>query len=329
MDRVVPLEDINSNTISQQAPFKWIRGAEVGTDPEPRCRVFIGMNMTTGELIAAKQIQLSIDPPEEQQARKLLRKAELEIDILKRLEHPNIIRFIGYEQSQQNMSMFLEYVAGGSVAHLLRNNKKIGEDLVGHFSKNILSGLEYLHNEGIMHRNLRCDNVLLDHEGTCKIAGFGSAKKTNNIYQNDPTNCAQGSVFWSAPEVVESHGNGYSGKIDIWGLGCCILEMFSGQRPWIKEDENGAAQKLRNLEYPDLSGNWIEVITPQVLSLMLDCFTMYVTRSLKSRSLRQFANKSKAIQQNVQLQALSCIIRSSRLAQIQIYCLQGFRRSSM
>jgi mitogen-activated protein kinase kinase kinase len=262
-----------SNTASYPPTFKWIKGQEIKTDPKARSDVFLGMNMVTGELMAVKQLQHSAESSAERQ---LPQKVEIEIDILRRLQHHNIITYLGYEQKEQIVSIFYEYIAGGSIAHLLRSSKRIEESLVRSFTRQILSGVVYLHDQMIIHQNLKCDNILLDGDGTCKISGFGSAKQTDGIYQNDPSNSTQCSIFWSAPEVLESHGCGYSGKFDIWSLGCCTLEMFSGERPWSKLDENGAADKLRRLQGPDISEELVQEISPQALSFMLNCFTMYV-----------------------------------------------------
>jgi mitogen-activated protein kinase kinase kinase len=131
----------------------------------------------------------------------------------------------------------------------------------------------YLHREGILHRDLKADNILLDLDGTCKISDFGISKKSDNIYGNDITNSMQGSVFWMAPEVVRSQGQGYSAKVDIWSLGCVVLEMFAGKRPWSREEAIGAIFKLGSLnQAPPIPEDVQATASVDGLNFMYDCF---------------------------------------------------------
>ena len=142
-------------------------------------------------------------------------------------------------------------------------------------TRQTLDGLAYLHREGVLHRDLKADNILLDTDGTCKISDFGISKKSDNIYGNDVTNGMQGSVFWMAPEVVRSQGQGYSAKVDIWSLGCVVLEMFAGRRPWAKEETIGAIYKLGSLnQAPPIPDDVSETVSPNAINFMLNCFTI-------------------------------------------------------
>ena len=149
---------------------------------------------------------------------------------------------------------------------------------LGSLTRQTLDGLAYLHDEGILHRDLKADNILLDLTGAAKISDFGISKKTDNIYGNDAQYTMQGSVFWMAPEVVRSKGLGYSAKVDVWSLGCVVLEMFAGRRPWGKEEAVGAMYKLGKLnEAPPIPDDVSQNITPKALSFMWDCFQMWVS----------------------------------------------------
>ncbi|KAL8747372.1 MAG: hypothetical protein Q9184_007609 [Pyrenodesmia sp. 2 TL-2023] len=194
---------------------------------------------------------------------------------MQHLEHPNIVQYLGCERKEYSISIFLEYISGGSVGSCLRKHGKFEQSLVSSLTRQVLSGLAYLHQEGVLHRDLKADNILLDVDGTCKISDFGISKKTDNIYGNDATNSMQGSVFWMAPEVVRSHGQGYSAKVDIWSLGCVVLEMFAGRRPWSKDEAIGAIYKLGELNMaPPIPEDVSEGIGAEALAFMLDCFTV-------------------------------------------------------
>jgi mitogen-activated protein kinase kinase kinase len=135
------------------------------------------------------------------------------------------------------ISSFLEYVPGGTIATIYRTPGQVRfeADLVKYFTQQILEGLEYLHRKHIWHRDLKGDNILVDLNGICKISDFGISKQTADAYDSfgQATNM-KGSVFWMAPEVLHTVQNdrSYSGKVDIWSLGCVVIEMWSGKRPW-------------------------------------------------------------------------------------------------
>ncbi|KAK0650782.1 MAP kinase kinase kinase mkh1 [Lasiodiplodia hormozganensis] len=257
---------------SRQPTFKWMKGQLIGKGTFGK--VYLGMNMTTGELIAVKQVE--VKPNEDKERMKELVKAlDVEIDTMQHLDHPNIVQYLGCERQETSISIFLEYIPGGSIGSCLRKHGKFEEAVVSSLTRQTLSGLAYLHREGILHRDLKADNILLDLDGTCKISDFGISKKSDNIYGNDITNSMQGSVFWMAPEVIRSQGQGYSAKVDIWSLGCVVLEMFAGRRPWSKEEAIGAIYKLGSLnQAPPIPDDVSQNISPAAISFMYDCFTI-------------------------------------------------------
>jgi len=137
-------------------------------------------------------------------------------------------------------------VPGGSIASCLRRQGKFDEQVVKSFTAQILEGLAYLHSKGILHRDLKADNMLVDHSGVCKISDFGISKRTEDINNNQSFTQMQGTVFWMAPEMILNHKQGYNAKIDIWSLGCVVLEMWAGRRPWDEETMYSALLKLAN-----------------------------------------------------------------------------------
>lgn len=238
-------------------------------------RVYLGINLTTGDLLAVKQVEVNQKAAgqDKDKMKEMVAALDQEIDTMQHLEHPNIVQYLGCERKEFSISIFLEYISGGSVGSCLRKNGKFEESLVRSLARQTLAGLAYLHNEGVLHRDLKADNILLDVDGTCKISDFGISKKSDDIYGNDITNGMQGSVFWMAPEVIRSNGQGYSAKVDIWSLGCVVLEMFAGRRPWSKDEAVGAIFKLGSLNQPppipdDVSGS----VSPEAVAFMSECF---------------------------------------------------------
>lgn len=258
----------------RQTTFRWFKGQLIGKGTFGR--VYLGMNATTGEFLAVKEVEVNPKAAQgdKKKMQELVAALDQEIDTMQHLDHVNIVQYLGCERKETSISIFLEYISGGSIGSCLRKHGKFEEPVVASLTRQTLSGLAYLHREGILHRDLKADNILLDLDGTCKISDFGISKKTDNIYGNDKTNSMQGSVFWMAPEVIRSQGEGYSAKVDIWSLGCVVLEMFAGRRPWSKEEAVGAIYKIANGETPPIPEDIREVISPVAIAFMLDCFTV-------------------------------------------------------
>ncbi|KAF9731653.1 MAP kinase kinase kinase [Paraphaeosphaeria minitans] len=276
--RLIQLETIPQDHLplpQRQPTFKWMKGQLIGKGTFGR--VYLGMNITTGELIAVKQVEVNPKAAgsDKDKIKELVKSLDQEIDTMQHLDHANIVQYLGCEKKEYSISIFLEYISGGSVGSCIRKHGKFEESVVSSLTRQTLGGLAYLHREGILHRDLKADNILLDLDGTCKISDFGISKKTDNIYGNDVTNSMQGSVFWMAPEVIRSQGQGYSAKVDIWSLGCVVLEMFAGKRPWSKEEAIGAIYKLGSLnQAPPIPEDVSRVIGVEGLSFMYDCFTI-------------------------------------------------------
>ena len=204
-------------SLETTAPIKFIKGNLIGKGSFGS--VYLGMNAINGELLAVKLVELPLeDGPNFEIKKKMFKALQREIVLLKQLNHPHIVRYLGSQMQDNCLNIFLEYVAGGSVQGLLENYGAFEETLVKSFIKQSLLGLEYLHNQGIIHRDIKSGNILVDNLGKCKISDFGISTK---LKENDkPLSMAgnrmslKGSVYWMAPEVVKNMK--YTEKGDIW-----------------------------------------------------------------------------------------------------------------
>ena len=192
--------------------------------------MIFGLNKETGEVMAVKQTPIM--NLQETNTLERIKALEIEIDILSRLQHKNIVRYIGSSMESEYFNIFLEYEGGGSIAKLLSRYGKFKENLVRLYSKQILDGLEYLHAHNVIHRDIKGANVLVDSNGICKLADFGGATK---IYEDSfngkgLANSIKGSPYWMAPEVIKQ--DNYGRKADIWSFGCTVIEMATGKPPW-------------------------------------------------------------------------------------------------
>ncbi|KAI0140674.1 mitogen-activated protein kinase [Pestalotiopsis sp. NC0098] len=216
---------------------KWMKGALIGQGSFG-C-VYLALHAITGELLAVKQVETpspGANSQSDSRKKSMIEALKREISLLRSMQHPNIVQYLGCSSSQEHLNIFLEYVPGGSVQTMLNSYGALPEPLVRSFVRQILQGLSYLHNQDIIHRDIKGANILVDNKGTIKISDFGISKKleATNILGGAANNkhrpSLQGSVFWMAPEVVKQ--TSYTRKADIWSLGCLVVEMMTGNHPF-------------------------------------------------------------------------------------------------
>ncbi|KAI8643959.1 kinase-like domain-containing protein [Parasitella parasitica] len=216
----------------------WMRGNLIGRGSFGR--VYHAYNIATGEWFAVKQVDAVVTQSDKrnvalQEASDALYR---EILLLKDLDHVNIVQYLGYNLNMEegHIYIFLEYVPGGSISSLLSEYKCLDESLTKFFTRQILQGLHYLHKRHILHRDIKGGNVLIDNDGVCKITDFGLSKNqqqdSNGAYDGHSSHTQmKGTLYWMAPEVLT---NKYSAKVDVWSLGCTVLEMITGEHPWME-----------------------------------------------------------------------------------------------
>ncbi|KAI0180039.1 kinase-like domain-containing protein [Hypoxylon sp. FL1284] len=216
---------------------KWMKGALIGQGSFGS--VYLALHAVTGELLAVKQVEApspGANSPNDARKKSMIEALKREIGLLRDLRHANIVQYLGCSSSTEHLNIFLEYVPGGSVQTMLNSYGALPEPLVRSFVRQILTGLSYLHNRDIIHRDIKGANILVDNKGTIKISDFGISKKleASNILSGANNNkhrpSLQGSVFWMAPEVVKQ--TSYTRKADIWSLGCLVVEMMTGTHPF-------------------------------------------------------------------------------------------------
>ncbi|ONK64742.1 uncharacterized protein A4U43_C07F29400 [Asparagus officinalis] len=176
---------------------------------------------------------------------------ETEIEVLSQLKHPNIVQYYGSEMTEDRFFIYLEYVFPGSIDKYVRDHcGAMTESVVRNFTRHILRGLAYLHGSKKIHRDIKGANLLVDINGVVKLADFGMAKHLSGVAG---ALSLKGTPYWMAPEVVQATMNkdvGYDYAVDIWSLGCTIIEMFTRKHPWSGLEGAAAMFKVLHKDPP-------------------------------------------------------------------------------
>ena len=258
-----------SNLIIQRAPlqitarkvnFPWQRGFKIG---EGRFgKVYTAVNNATGELIAMKEINLQSND------HRAIKETIDEIRTFEGIKHPNLVRYYGIEIHRSDLYIFMEYCNEGTLESAVQLN--LPEQLVRKYTRQLLEAVNILHENGIVHRDIKSANIFLTSDGNLKLGDFGCCMKLKNqTTMVGELSAFVGTPAYMAPEIftrnsVEGHGR----AADIWSIGCVVLEMLTGRRPWHDLDNSYQIMfKVGMGESPDVPGD----LCPEGLSFISRC----------------------------------------------------------
>ncbi|XP_073156881.1 mitogen-activated protein kinase kinase kinase NPK1-like [Henckelia pumila] len=227
---------VKKKDVEQPPQIRWRKGELIGCGAFGR--VYMGMNIASGELLAIKEVAIGTNSASKK-TQEYIRELEKEVDLLKNLSHPNIVRYLGTAREEDSLNILLEFVPGGSISSLLGKFGSFPESVIRMYTKQLLLGLEYLHKNKIMHRDIKGANILVDNKGCIKLADFGASKKVEALATVTGFKSMKGTPYWMAPEVIVQSGHGYSA--DIWSVGCTVIEMATGKAPWSQQYKEEAA----------------------------------------------------------------------------------------
>ncbi|KAJ3161776.1 hypothetical protein HDU86_006547 [Geranomyces michiganensis] len=235
--------------------------------------VYQALNMDTGQVAAIKRIPL-IDQKE-----KGIQDLMQEVELLKSLSHPNIVKYLGFLLEKSFLNIILEFMECGSLQSVMKKyNLLIPEKLAAVYSEDILRGLVYLHGKGVVHCDLKCANILTTKDSNVKLSDFGVSKVLNAVGEDDGG--IAGTPYWMAPEIIELKGA--STAADIWSLGCTVIEMITGKPPYL-DLKNPMTALFRIVE--DDSPPLPPDISPELSDFFSKCFQRDTSKRATAKEL--------------------------------------------
>ena len=218
-------------------------------------KVKLGFHSITQEKVAVKVLEKSkINHLED------IERVKREINFLKKLNHPNVIKLLEILENNTSLFLVMEYAGGGELFNHIVKKRRLSEQEASFFFYQIVEGLESIHKHNIVHRDLKPENLLFNEHKQIKIIDFGLS---NNYFDGAPllaTPC--GSPCYAAPEMVL--GKKYSGvKVDTWSLGIILFAMTAGYLPFEDQNNEKLFKKIVkcNIEFPSfVSQNSIDMI---------------------------------------------------------------------
>ncbi|XP_043474210.1 mitogen-activated protein kinase kinase kinase 4 [Leptopilina heterotoma] len=219
---------------AKRVTFTWQRGIKIGQGRFGK--VYTVVNNQTGELLAMKELQLQ---PGDHRA---IKRIAEELKIFEGIQHQHLVRYYGLEVHREEMLIFMEFCAEGTLESLVAGSEiGLPETLVRKYTNQMLLAVAVLHAHGIVHRDIKTANIFLTNEGDClKLGDFGCAVqiKAHTTMPGELQGFV-GTQAYMAPEIfMKNESSGHGRAADIWSVGCCVVEMSSGRRPWSEFDSN-------------------------------------------------------------------------------------------
>lgn len=196
--------------------------------------VFSAINTSNGKPLAVKQI---LNNGLNQRAKLAI---EQESDLMRTLSHPNVVQGYGIQIDEEAIYILMELLPMGSLARLSANGGPMPEATVQAYTRQILSGLHYLHSRGVLHRDLKPANILISESGTVKLADLGICK-IGAVAAEHQSNTLVGTPAYLSPDAIDGR---YSIGSDLWALGCTVLELITAIPPFSEKQFDIPTQLL-------------------------------------------------------------------------------------
>ncbi|EMP41371.1 Mitogen-activated protein kinase kinase kinase 1 [Chelonia mydas] len=261
---------------------EWLKGQQIGLGAFSSC--YQAQDVGTGTLMAVKQVTYVRNTSSEQE--EVVEALREEIRMMSHLNHPNIIRMLGATCEKSNYNLFIEWMAGGSVAHLLSKYGAFKESVVINYTEQLLRGLSYLHENQIIHRDVKGANLLIDSTGhRLRIADFGAAARlaSKGTGAGEFQGQLLGTIAFMAPEVLR--GQQYGRSCDVWSVGCAIIEMACAKPPWNAEKHSNHLALIFKIASATTAPSIPSHLSPGLRDVTLRCLELQPQDRPPSREL--------------------------------------------
>ncbi|XP_027895257.1 serine/threonine-protein kinase PAK 4-like isoform X1 [Xiphophorus couchianus] len=219
---------------------------------------------------SGRQVAVKMMDVRKQQRRELLFN---EVVIMRDYQHPNVVQMFRSALVGDELWVIMEYLQGGALTHII-GETRLNEEQIATVCEGVLQALSYLHSQGVIHRDIKSDSILLTLDGRIKLSDFGFCAQINTDVPKRKS--LVGTPYWMAPEVISK--TPYGTEVDIWSLGIMVVEMVDGEPPYFNETPISAMKKLRDEAAPSVKN--MQRVSP-VLKDFLGCM---LTRDTLQRS---------------------------------------------
>uniref|UniRef100_A0A3Q4FZ14 non-specific serine/threonine protein kinase n=1 Tax=Neolamprologus brichardi TaxID=32507 RepID=A0A3Q4FZ14_NEOBR len=219
--------------------------------------VCIATEKHSGRQVAVKMMDLR-----RQQRRELLFN-ELQVVIMRDYQHRNVVEMFKSALVEEELWVIMEYLQGGALTNIV--SETLSEEQIATVCEAVLQALAYLHSQGVIHRDIKSDSILLTLDGRVKLSDFGFCAQISKDIPKRKS--LVGTPYWMAPEVISK--SPYGTEVDIWSMGIMVVEMVDGEPPYFSETPVAAMKRLRDEPAPTVR-NASQVQVSPVLKDFLD-----------------------------------------------------------